>query len=98
MSRTYRNYIDYFRNHYTFDKTQLGINPDYVTDSDKEVEQNRLINGYDGVNLQHYYDSFGKGGWRENYQGDTRKFFKRRYHKGSRRYSKNLVEEELNMM
>lgn len=85
MSRTFRYIPHYYRTIQPYEKcwdalTRLGYtNWPYTYDP-----RNALVNGYDGT-AQSYYKHYGKLYGKENYQGATRKFFKRHYARGRRR-------------
>lgn len=91
MSRTKR-FIPYWARALSpWEKTSLGINPDY----DVKIDPRSAIHhGYDGVSQSYYYSSYPTKGWKENYQGASRRYFKRRFHHCQRRSIRKLIEEE----
>ena len=89
MSRTKRFIPFWARSEYTnWEFTRLGLDKDYDAGKDP---LDALRNGYDGVSQSYYYDGFPTKGWPENYQGKTRIFFKRKYHKQRRRKHKQEI-------
>lgn len=83
MSRTKRNYGTYYLDCHglaSYEYGWIGLGGNYDVDP-----RDALIHGYDGVSPSYYYDGYNDYGGRENFQGRTRKFVKRRYHKQRRR-------------
>lgn len=72
--------------------TWLGLGNDAWITKDP---RNALENGYDGVSQSYYRSGYNARGWKENFQGETRKFFKRRYQKQHRAWDKWLINEAL---
>lgn len=93
MSRTKR-FIPYnCRSVQPWEWGWVGINYKHIEDVTGTDPRNALERGYDGISQSYYYCNFPGRGWRENYQGDTRKYFKRHYNKAKRRYFKINMEE-----
>ncbi len=82
MSRTKRNYRTTKSNYV---KTQEGLGIyNYSPDP-----RNKRENGHDGASPSYYYNDY-RGYDNENYKGEARKFFKRRYAKGRRKMNKEI--------
>ena len=72
-----------------WDLTMIGLGREEWAEKDP---RNRYENGYDGISPTYYHSHYPPRGWRENYQGRTRQFFKRKYHKDFRQYWKKEME------
>lgn len=59
-------------------------------------DRDKISNGYDnGKGQSHYYTAYPPRGWRDEYVNkETRKFFKRNYHKTKRLYDRRQLNNE----
>lgn len=90
MSRTKRNYGHHYPKISNWEKTQVGCDPNYYVHYDP---RDKGIHGYDGISLTYYYTGYPSYGFKENYQGTSRKSAKRRWHKQRRMQTKISIRE-----
>lgn len=94
MSRTFR-WIPYWCRYFTnWDRTQAGIYPENAEWCLKWDDRNWLYNGYDSHKARSCV--YGIDGWKEEYNGESRRFAKRYYHKNKRRKAKIEIRKEIN--